>query len=92
MIFKTEFSTYEVDLDEMKVRRLDSSHDPLPRQGADGEWKAYEAITAPMVGSPVLITWYTETEAKPGLVGIYEVDDVSGVGRCTLTSPVMETL
>lgn len=88
MIFTTEFSTYEVNLDDCLIRRLNSVHDPTPRQGEDGKWKSYEALTAPMVGEKVLITWYTESEHGPGVVGIFEVDDVHGVGRCTLTSLV----
>jgi hypothetical protein len=45
MIFKTlSGSSYELDAAHQRVRRLSGPKDPQPRQGADGEWKAYVVI------------------------------------------------
>lgn len=92
MIFKTENSTYEVDFDETKIRRIEGSHKPTLRQGHDGDWKPYESITCPMAGATALIVWYTETEHKPGLLHGQPVDDVFGIPRATETSPIVEII
>ena len=39
-------SVYEADLGEMKIRRLNGVKDPTPRQGKDGEWKAYKSLSS----------------------------------------------
>lgn len=92
MIFRTENSTYELELDEGKVRRIRGDLKPTTRQGEDGEWREYESITCPMVGATVLIVWYTETEHKPGLLHGQPVDDVFGIPRATETSPIVEII
>jgi len=50
-------SSYEIDLKEKKVRRLNGRIDPQPRQGKDGEWKKYLEVLGPTVGRPVVIFW-----------------------------------
>lgn len=59
MIVTTEHSIYQVDLKARVMRRLNSSHDPTPRQGVDGEWKAYDSLTprTPEVGTSIFIDW-----------------------------------
>lgn len=37
-------SVYEVDVPGKRVRRLHGEQDPTPRQGKDGEWRAYAAM------------------------------------------------
>jgi len=37
--YKTQFSTYEVDWTNLRVRRLEGQLSPTPRQGEDGQWK-----------------------------------------------------
>ena len=74
MIFCTENSTYEVDAHEFRIRRINGVSDPTPRQGKDGEWKTYHAVTTIKPGHAVLIVW----------------DIVDGVARSTQTSTVTE--
>ena len=59
MIFHTEYSTYEIDLEGRRCRRLDSTHEPTPNQGEDGTWREYEHITpiVPEVGTALFIAW-----------------------------------
>ena len=58
MIFQTESqSVYEVNTDSKQIRRLNGLHDPLPRQGKDGEWKSYWAISPIKLNQPVVIAW-----------------------------------
>jgi hypothetical protein len=72
LIFATENSTYEVDRNGHRIRRLNGTHVPTPRQGEDGAWKHYEQISAVVVGAEVLIIW--------------QFDD--GIARATSTSRV----
>jgi hypothetical protein len=44
LLVKTAYSTYEIDMARKRVRRLTSSHEPTPRQSADGEWQEYENL------------------------------------------------
>lgn len=41
----TQNSTYEVDEENKRIRRLDGVLDPTPSQGTDGEWQPYTAVT-----------------------------------------------
>ncbi len=59
-------SSYEVNQESKTIRRLRGTHDSTPRQGADGEWKPYRAITALTEGHPVLITWPEGTALLEG--------------------------
>ena len=38
---QTEFSEYEIDTDNKRVRRLAGVNPATNRQGKDGEWKTY---------------------------------------------------
>ena len=55
-------SLYELDLTGRKIRRLEGKGSPTPRQGKDGEWKDYVAVSIPCVGSPLLVTWRVDAE------------------------------
>jgi hypothetical protein len=57
MIFCTVNSTYEIDQEHHCIRRLEGRNQPTPRQGADGEWKHYAAVSPIIVGLPVRILW-----------------------------------
>ncbi len=57
MIFKTENSTYEVDHELKKIRRLYGDGDPTNRQGKDAEWREFSKISPVTIGDPVLIVW-----------------------------------
>lgn len=57
MQFRTEHSTYEVDHETKRFRRLSSDHPPSKRQGPDGEWKEFYSVGRIMHQMPVLILW-----------------------------------
>lgn len=70
-------SAYEIDADRNRIRRLRGAHAPRARQGADGEWREYRAVSPVRVGEPVFIYWPKETtpllpgsptEAEPATV------------------------
>ena len=48
-------SIYELDVDGKRVRRLTGKIAPTPRQGADGEWKAF--VTLHEVGDSLGFDW-----------------------------------
>lgn len=50
-------STYEVDKAEKKIRRVSGARPAQPRQGNDGDWKAYEDLSPIDVGYPVIVLW-----------------------------------
>lgn len=57
MIFLTDNSTYEIDPANRRIRRLEGTNDPTARQGNDGDWKNYAAISSVTIGDPVVIVW-----------------------------------
>lgn len=75
-------STYELDADLSRVRRLASDHDlpPTERQGTDGEWQTYEFMTVPEVGRSMVFAW-----ARRG-------PDDPMIQPATHTSPVVSIL
>lgn len=76
LTFKTETgSIYKVDTENKKICRMYGVKDPTERQGQDGEWKDYYAISSIEVGRSVVICWE--------LVGMV-------VGKTTMTSLVVE--
>lgn len=79
--FKTESgSIYEVDLENMRCRRVTGVRSATPRQGIDGEWKKFKYASVIAIGGPVLFTWEVV------------VDGTEYVQRCTSTSRVTEIL
>jgi hypothetical protein len=60
MIFHTRNSSYEVDLERKRIRRLSGHNRPTPRQGQDGVWKDFQRISELSVGAGVLIVWSEE--------------------------------
>lgn len=74
--FTASGSVYEVNTLFKKIRRLDGSQEPTPRQGQDEQWKYYEEISEIKVNSPVLISWSFNEDAS--------------VIEGTMTSPVVE--
>ena len=57
-------SVYEVNTDSKQIRRLNGAKDPTPRQGPDGQWRAYSDIAPdpPKVGASVAIRWSPDTD------------------------------
>lgn len=91
MVFVTSTgSTYEVDLENKRIRRLSGEHDPTPRQGRDGDWRSYLEITPIEVNAPVGIFWDPKTTPKLQETQALEEQlgcDL-GAAPATLTSPV----
>lgn len=77
MVFYTESSAYEIDLQTRRIRRLRGAADPQPRQGSDGVWKTYARIIPeiPTQGYSVLIIWA-----------------LTGTGPSTMTSVVNDVV
>ncbi len=62
MIFETQSgSVYELDTEASRIRRLSGLNDPQPRQGKDGEWRTYVAVSDVRVGCELLIAWDPKT-------------------------------
>lgn len=84
-------SVYEVNTDSKQIRRLKGAEDPTPRQGPDGQWRAYkDLIPNPVkVGSGVVIMWGTETALLAETEGTLK--DMGGgfAAPTTMTSVVM---
>lgn len=57
MIFKTQNSTYEIDHDSKRVRRLTGAALPTARQGQDGEWKPFVEAVGLELGQQALFVW-----------------------------------
>jgi hypothetical protein len=83
MIFTTKSnSTYDIDIANKRIRRLNGNNEPQPRQGQDGEWKTYAAIlpTIPQVGEILIIFW---TKDAP----LFQGSD-KNAKPCTITSAI----
>jgi hypothetical protein len=72
-------SSYEVCYESSRIRRLSGSRSPTERQGNDGDWKRYAAISQIALGEPVLVVWTDEVQP-------FREGDV----LCTRTSAVVE--
>jgi hypothetical protein len=55
IFFTLSGSSYEVDQENNRIRRLAGTKDPTVRQGNDGEWKDYKHLSFSEDG--VLIVW-----------------------------------
>jgi hypothetical protein len=78
----TTGSLYEVDAVQQKVRRLSGVKDPQPRQGKDGEWRAYVDLQL-KEGKCAVIFWDPAT--TPLLEG-----SPAGATPTTITSVVLK--
>lgn len=54
-LLHTEFSSYEIDQAQRRIRRIGGVNPPTPNQGPDGDWQSYESITR--VGDGLMIVW-----------------------------------
>jgi hypothetical protein len=86
MIFNTANSTYEVDTDNKRIRRLVGKNAATVRQG-NGEWRSYDSIHPDpiMVGESVAIFWSKDV---PLLDETPEEERAAAV-PATITSVVM---
>lgn len=63
MLIETRNSTYEVDFENKKVRRLVGKNHPTLRQTLDGEWQNYhDLIWDHEVGMPMIFIWRVDNE------------------------------
>jgi|GEM_PF-4829879 hypothetical protein len=60
----TQNSTYEVDWDPCRIRRLTGTADPTPHQGPDGEWQDASLTLTP--ANQLYIEWAD----RPGLATV----------------------
>lgn len=51
----TENSVYEIDVENLRTRRIKGIEDPTPRQGPDSEWKSYANLQ--FVDGGVFFDW-----------------------------------
>ncbi len=59
-------SVYELDEEQKLVRRVTGTRQPQPRQGFDGEWRPYEAVSPVKLGMGVCIEWPDGTTLLEG--------------------------
>lgn len=69
-------SRYELDPTNLRIRRLTGTHAPTVRQGPDGQWRSFTAVSDHVVGEPLVVVWRVREE--------------DGVAECLITSPVTE--
>ena len=55
--FKTQNSSYELDMPLRRIRRVRGLYDPTQRQGKDGEWRSFLTVAGPFSGLPCLIVY-----------------------------------
>lgn len=55
MIFNTNRSQYEIDLEQKLIRRISGIRPPTKRQGQDGVWQPYLDASMVSIGSPVYV-------------------------------------
>lgn len=87
---KTESgSVYELDLTGKRIRRLSGVAAPTARQGADGSWRAYDAIwpIEPRVGRGMLISWADESVGPAAAPGTFPGTVTSNVAEITELDP-----
>jgi len=69
---KTESgSTYEIDPNGRRFRRLYGKRPPTERQGPDGTWRVYSRIAPEQieVGLPIFIMWAEDDQGPPAAAG-----------------------
>ena len=72
MLILTESGTvYEVDVPMSQLRKLSSAYSTSAYVG-QGEWKAFEEITTPVVGQPLSIIWADERATVTSRVVSFE--------------------
>lgn len=97
MLLTTETgSVYEVNTDSKKIRRLNGSADPTPRQGKDGDWKSYIHIYPNPIkfGEEILISWGGDLPPTPETINSFlilgEPPPAMVACGCTLTSRIVK--
>jgi hypothetical protein len=78
MIIRTLNSTYELDVDNKRIRRI---HGTSSTRITD-DWKEFLNATLPHVGASMVVVWAVESQAGSDQV----------LTKTTLTSPVIEII
>lgn len=82
VVFETKSgSRYEVDAEAKKIRRVSGVKPPQPRQGSDGQWMPYLAISEIETGRVLVVSW---PDSVPLLEG-----SPFGARPATITSPII---
>jgi hypothetical protein len=93
MKFTTESgSTYEVDLENKRVRRLAGAKSPTERQGKDGDWRTFVGISPIRSGLPVLFIWNGEVPLLEETLKMLADGLLGGAIPGTITSPIERIL
>ena len=86
----TEFSAYEVDQAEQRIRRITSTHAPTPNQGDDQIWKHYWHLS--WVGKRLLIEWGIDNTNDGDVLRRTMTSEIQSVDGDTLTIPIYESV
>lgn len=90
MLFQTvNGSSYEVDQENKKIRRLSGSSNPTNRQGKDGDWKTFFNISPIVEGKGVVIFW---VDADPLAETLEQLEGPSIIIPITYTSDVAKII
>ncbi|MHB8407754.1 MAG: hypothetical protein ACYDHY_06525 [Acidiferrobacterales bacterium] len=66
MIVRTKNSTYEVDLPNHRIKRVEGKQAPTAYMGSS-EWREFTSIQIPGPGAPMMIVWGPKADG-PGMV------------------------
>ena len=68
MIIKTQNSTYEIDYERKRLRKLKGEHASDAKRVGTGGWRAFESTypEQPTAGSRLLIVWPDDTPRLDG--------------------------
>lgn len=79
-VFETHNSTYEVDITNGRVRRVNGFHAPTPAFSPEGEWKPVESVRITATG---LYFWWPDgtctRTSQVTMTHFYSVDDAGNV-------------
>lgn len=86
VVFKTEYSTYELDEENRLFRRLHGKNPATGRQGNDGDWRQYVRILHPLeVGKPFAVVWEIEDGQDENVrLKMTETSPVTGIGESAI--------
>lgn len=72
----TEFSVYELDQAEKRIRRIEGERSPTPNQGTDGSWRAYEQLT--WIGLRLLVVYGIDETMTLRQTMLSEIQSIDG--------------
>jgi hypothetical protein len=72
--FRTANSTYEIDTQQKRIRRLAGVNDPTPTIAVDGEWRPYLDVVCLQIAYPAIVRWNEEKALRTSVVTAIEPD------------------